>query len=370
VFSSHPLLNWNLWIACGTCFEAGSVFVWTAAIGVNRRGDFFASALGLLGIIVWWTAVAIGVRWLARDDEALSHWPLSAVLAASPGGLPLLTIPDLNPSQLPVDAAIMIALLTHIALATSFAMRFGRVPLGVRWSPNGARLGGNSCKVWLRPPRRSRLSAIVWKQCRELASLILIGVIAVSAIVLVQIVLHPELYNRPHALADMLIGVTIGIGLLVALAAGVANFDRDLGPRINNFWRSRPISPDLWFWTKFLSGLAIVALVFNPSPLAAIWWSLSADPANHFRSGDLLTFFFLVAIYAAAVAAICLIRQTIYAAILGGGLISGLVVISMKWVYPEHMPLESVVMILSTITMLACTLVAWLAVRYDWGRKT
>jgi len=28
--------------------------------------------------------------------------------------------------------------------------------------------------------------------------------------------------------------------------------------KLGNFWRSRPINPDLWFWAKYATGLLIL----------------------------------------------------------------------------------------------------------------
>ncbi len=49
-----------------------------------------------------------------------------------------------------------------------------------------------------------------------------------------------------------LVGIlTSTIGLLVALVVGIGMILTDVSPPLNTFWRSRPINPDLWFWTKF-----------------------------------------------------------------------------------------------------------------------
>src|SRR4029077_3506548 len=121
------------------------------------------------------------------------------------------------------------------------------------------------------------------------------------------------------------------------------------------FWRSRPINPDLWFWCKFVSGLATVSLIFSAPPVATIWWWFRADVANHFSSADLSAYFFEAVIYTAAMAAICLIRQTIYAAILGVGLVALIVVIPVFWIDPHRMRLESVIFAVSAIATVACT---------------
>jgi hypothetical protein len=366
LFSDRPLLNWNLYIAFATCFVASSVFIWVAAVGVNRRTEVAAGGLAMLAIIFWWTAIVVGAHWFFPNSPPAPFWPAGAILAASPGGLPLLIATELMPNEVGFIVPILIALIIHGGLAAWFALRFGRTEIGIRWSPK-ADLLSKSGPVLLRPPRRSRLSAIIWKQTRELTPIVVAGVIGIFSVVLVQFAIHPDFYSRVVQLSDLLIGVTTFVGMLVALAAGIAIFDRDLGPRLNTFWRSRPIKPDLWFWAKSISGLASISLVFIIPPLAAILWSVPVTAAGRFS--ETFVFFFHLAIYTAAMAAICLIRQNIYAAILGVGLVTLIVVIPMIWIDPQRVRLQSVIVALSTITTVACTLVAWLAVRYDWGRK-
>jgi hypothetical protein len=363
----HPLLNWNLFVVVIVSVVAASLFLWTATVGVNRRSEVIAGGLGLLTIVISWTAIIVGARWVLPDHSPLPLWPFGIILAAAPGGLALfLAAKPLASNGWELYAAVATATLVHFAVATVYVLRFGRTTLGFCWSPaaDRQRLG----PIFLRPPRRSKLSAIIWKQFREFTPLIVAGMVGIAALVGVNVLRDPKSYGQPRQLIQLLVSIASSVGLLIALIAGIAIFDHDLGPRLNTFWRSRPINPSLWFWAKFVSGLLIILSAFCV-PIVAFWW-LSRDSVSQFDNSQLLVFGLHVAVFAAAVAAICLIRQTIYAAILGVGFVALVVMIPWIWMDPLYMRVGSVIVTVSALTTVATTLVAWLAVRYDWGRKS
>ena len=94
--------------------------------------------------------------------------------------------------------------------------------------------------------------------------------------------------NDASYTVDLLVTITAMIGLLVALIVGIGMFDQDLGPRLNDFWRSRPIHPDLWFWTKYLAGLSILglALVLARVDRLLVVVARRTCPRLHVRSRD------------------------------------------------------------------------------------
>ncbi|HMC10789.1 MAG TPA: hypothetical protein VKH44_05845, partial [Pirellulaceae bacterium] len=102
-------------------------------------------------------------------------------------------------------------------------------------------------------------------------------------------------------------------GFVLAILIGVGAVIGDLQPGVNTFWRSRPISPRSWYWTKYGIGLATLLLAievpfllipgaYDLSNTSVLWWPLIWN----------VTFSF-------ALTATCLIRQPAHAAILAVG---------------------------------------------------
>jgi ABC-type transport system involved in multi-copper enzyme maturation permease subunit len=198
------------------------------------------------------------------------------------------------------------------------------------------------------------------------------GVLTMLAIVSGNVLLFSGYYlSGNHAqLADLVLTISIPVGFILALCVGISNFDQDMTSKTCEFWRSRPIHVDSWFWIKFLTGLTILVVAIVLPAIVALAYAYSngvtiSGPLRYEAAWTLLSFY--LAIYAAASATIIVIRQPIYAAILGVGAlligIAGFAVISET----EFVQLERVIYVIEFVTALLATLVAWLAIRYDWG---
>lgn len=379
VGTDHPLLDWIV----VSLIMAGAVVVsfllWTSAIGAGRKSEVAAGALALVVMIAWWAGIFVLVNLLhTRSSPELQGKALiTFLLAAGPGGLPLLLLnmaprwPWLLWIVLPVAVAI------HSALALWFVFRFGRVGGVGEFSPQTATADPGR-RDWLGPPRSSPLSAIAWKQFRESGPIVLAGLAAILAFVVVNILTYAgtEELASGYDVAFMILGLTANIGFLVVLIAGIGVFDRDLSPKFHTFWRSRPINPDLWYWTKYVTGLIVLsgALLI---PVAIAGGLSSFRLSNPPEQPSPLTVLMLVvcvywAIYALAAATICLIRVTIYAAILSAGALAfgtgalWLCLDNMEMELSELLATASIMAI--TVAVLA-TLVGWWAVRRDIAWK-
>ena len=187
--------------------------------------------------------------------------------------------------------------------------------------------------------------------------------------------------NSQPGLAEDYAFVSITVGMLMALIVGVGVQFYDIVPQLNAFWRSRPINADLWFWTKFLSGLAILlAAIYGP----LIAFSLLGDDPDlaHATHPDMIAMStLLIALFAAAVAMTSLVRQAVYAAILSiAAMYFGVVIVWLAgrfglyerdWLQTIIYEMtEHQVALAMVINFVVCTLVGWLAVRYDWGYKS
>ena len=63
------------------------------------------------------------------------------------------------------------------------------------------------------------------------------------------------------------------VAMLWAIVVGSGLYSADLSAGLGAFWRSRPISPNLWFWTKFAVGLAAVVGVLDGATILISWRS-------------------------------------------------------------------------------------------------
>jgi hypothetical protein len=162
----------------------------------------------------------------------------------------------------------------------------------------------------------------------------------------------------------------------------------DVSPQLNTFWRSRPISPDLWFWAKFFTGL-LVLFVSLYLPLVAFAFLAGTDESwREFWTSDAIAFpAITIAIYIAAVTMTCLVRHAVYAAILSiatlyvGPLLVLAGAAAVNWLIWRKEPKllfesESGWWMATAVAAAMCAvavgvlILGWLAVRYDWGRKS
>ena len=123
-----------------------------------------------------------------------------------------------------------------------------------------------------------------------------------------------------HEFHGYLVGAALSVGFFVTIVAGVGVFLEDLKPALHTFWRSRPVNVQLWFWLKFFTGLLITAIALGTPILVAYglmqfsWWDVDVPMlANSDQVTFIVVSFF--ALYCWSVAAACLIRQPLYAAV-------------------------------------------------------
>lgn len=108
-------------------------------------------------------------------------------------------------------------------------------------------------------------------------------------------------------------------GFALAVLIGVGAVIGDVQPGVNTFWRSRPISPHAWYWTKYIVGLVTMLLA------VAIPELLIAGSQHSFITETRgVAWWWLVwnCTFSFALTATCLVRQPGYAAILAVGGVS------------------------------------------------
>ena len=365
-----------------------SLVIWVAAVGVNRSDEVRAGALGILAIVSY-SFLLVVLAWKFIDFSSLpfSGFPawfktLAAIGPCGPVVLMWLENPDAMirttpPLQWPIPLA---SLAFHTLLAAYFIAKFGRVSQALRPSERTASVVVGD---WLAPPRRTRFGALVWKQFRESGPLALIALCMIFAMWLIMVTLIVyKAYSEGATWADVsphreglikewfeyTVAVWIFLGFFVAIVAGIGVFLEELRPGMDSFWRSRPINRDLWFWTKFGFGMAITLLALLIPVLIALALVSDRDidvfAPNRDLAGGVLVFAIQATVFATAALAMVLVRQAIYAAVLAIAIAPGFAVLGeyYEWNVPE-------IAICFAVNALLATLLAWLAVRYDWSLR-
>lgn len=363
-----------------------SLLIWAAAWGVNRADEISAGAVSLAVMVGWWVLLAVGWNVMLMGSTGVDTARLRAVGVGS-APLGFLMVPAIAERDTigSISLGLMSAVLVHGLLAAKYMFQFGRAGDAQVRSPRAAMVDLIRSD-WLAPPRRWPLTAIAWKQLRESGPIALTGLAGIVGIVAIlsiaQRVQGPDtVFSEP--IGTIYTQVAIIFGFFVALVVGIGVALNDLSPRLNTFWRSRPIHPSAWFWCKYITGLAIVlASIYVPIVLV----TAVTDPAmlDSTTIPDILVIPAAhLAIFAAAVAMTCLVRHAVYAAILSFGLLYlGLVTVWLAiggarllgWLEPRPEGVADMTSNQIAIGMLfnfvVCTLLAWLAMRYDWGHKS
>jgi hypothetical protein len=379
--------NWYVDVALATSLVAGSLFVWTAAFGVNRKDEISAGAVALVAILGSWLLLNMLWSVLLLRSTGVETARLRAIgVSMAPAGLL-----NLRPMADQQTAAVLFGLasaaVTHTLLGAWYVRRYGRDETREIGSPTSA-ISDDELMNSLKSPRHSPITAIVWKQFRESAPVALAGVIGVVGIFLLFVVIQwqyefPQWDNQLALYADLFARIAIAFGFGIALVAGIGVFLYDVRPGLNAFWRSRPINPHTWFWARYLVALAMVlAVIYLPVALANAIGRMHELMVSQ-ESSMMLMLSAHIAVFAAAAAMGCLVRHAVYAAILSVafmylGMLSVWVAIlfarRMEWIadLPDdalHLtePQLAAAMLLNFVVG---TLIAWLAVRYDWGRKS
>lgn len=353
-----------------------SLLIWMAATGVNLSDEIRAGAIGFLVIVGCWAMAA----WLPQLAWGRASTVLDRVIyGLLPGGVwfiaPELDDQAKDPGLGPAIARpslwllVTAAILSNSALAASYVWRFGRVASSRRQPIDSA--AKSIVPAWLAPPMRRPWKAILWKQICESLPLALMGagaILCVSLIVVAMVRQTQEGFLNDDLL-EMSIPVWMMIGALVSIVSGIGLWLDDLRPELHSFWRSRPISPDLWFTVKFSSS-AIITIATLALPSLLIFYAvamLTGRPAfsmyasNDWSTPVVIGLLSQFGFFCVAAALMATIRRPMVAALLTI-LLAAIVTFGMI----GPLALE-VVGIAATVAAISCIAIAinWLSVRYD-----
>lgn len=187
-----------------------------------------------------------------------------------------------------------------------------QAPVSAGLAPQGVHLTSQ------RQPRFHQLRALLRKQARESWSISVAGVAIIWGFVLLAHIASTRI-APPLTIFESLLTAVIYVGPLWAMVLGVGTFADELHPSLYHFWRSRPISPSKWYWSKLLGNALLFTLLFEvpvavlaaPGPPQTTVWNTMWTPFGYLATVWPLHLMFL----ALAVCMTCLVRQPIYAGV-------------------------------------------------------
>ncbi|MEQ8847143.1 hypothetical protein [Botrimarina sp.] len=377
-FFPRPLATglWQIDVALLVAATSASLLVWVVAVSANRDDEVRAAAIAL-GVIafVWGTASALLYWWAADTDSSIWMGALGqSLLAALPGGFvaiaplnapaffPADRLPGPTPSPLTALEVVSVFVAVHGVLVCRWLSAYGAAQA---WRSDVLqRLNERRRGAWLDAPMASPRAAIVWQTVRTCAPVV-VGSLVLAAVYTALIYsIESGMGSKPLSFRDgvmMTSLLTIACGFLAALVVGVGVLLEDLRPGVNRFWRSRPISPDAWFWTKSAGGLAALAIPFGAAYL--IYGATQHGTFADFLRADHRGALVFALLYTSTVAAVVVVRQPVYGAILGVCLMGMFAAPNLfeGWFSAE---LATSVVVLGVVLT---TLAGWQAFRRDWS---
>jgi hypothetical protein len=378
------LPDWRAGIAVVTTLTAISFYLWSAALGVNRRDEVSAGAFSLACMFGWWGLLVLLWQVLLIGSKSADTTRIIALgLGTAPGGImPMSQTPAIHGTARVFGFCAMIV--AHVMLAGWYVRRFGKVEpnqYSARAEVRTATFTTSQKAAWRWP-----VQAIAWKQLRETAPIVVAGfgcIFVMFGLLAIAQGFHTISANTMSAdeLAAGFAGTSVAFGVMIALVAGIGVLLSDVGSSLNTFWRSRPIHPDLWFWTKYFTAIAII-LVAIYVPMAVTLLLLSSQATAELLEGGWIPLLSHVSVFAAAVAMTALFRHAVYAAILSipaifigavlllAGMAAGRLAGWIEWLPGEFWNLSEQQFLCGLLLgVVINTLIAWLAVRFDWGVK-
>ena len=269
-------LKTGFWTLDWFCpYSAASFYIWAAAGGVNRKDEISAGAVALVVMLLWFIAVLYVNycfdRWGQLPTGKVADSAMSFELmtvSTLPGGLLSTAEKSSRLEGYLFIVGIGIAVVVHLALATWYILRFGRVTNVEVRSPQAASRFADR-NAWLAAPRTSTFSAIAWKQFRESGPILLAGLAGIIGIV-AAVFSFAWFEGNSGSIGEIYTAIAITMGFVMSLVIGIGVAFYDVRPQLNTFWRSRPINPDAWFWCKYGTGMVVLlATIYVPILLIA-----------------------------------------------------------------------------------------------------
>ncbi len=330
-----------------------NMYLWFTAVGVTQKTELRAGLVGIAVAVTWFMVIALTAwlteivfgpyRYLHPDDRTIPDLLFACIFGISPYGA-YLAVEDYA-GQFWTFAT---AQATTLCLLTLWVLyRFGRMTRHDNASPAMSKNPAGSRQ--LARPRYAPITAIAWKQWRDMAPMVALGLLVIAVFVADSVMNSFVYRDKPDAIEQVRSSLVywIGyesrtIGILLALVVGVGTFVGDYRAAALTFWRSRPISPRLWFWSKYLTGLLVVELTMITPWLIAQVATGNHDMASS-RSGYMGAVFVLYwFIYTVSVFMACFLRHTVYAGIMAAGVVAAILIPPLVEPYLKQFSVETV----------------------------
>lgn len=212
--------------------------------------------------------------------------------------------------------SIGFSVLMLVILGRVFAHRYGAFT-------RNATLLGNVIERTVTPPASRRIPpqhatpirALLWAEGRQSLPLAAAGLLVALTLAVCDLLMEHRLQG--HSFGSGLLMVlphyTGMSGILWASVVGSSLYSAELGNGLGAFWRSTPIRPSLWFWSKFVVGLLAMLLVLDGIPVAVSW----ASPRESLITGMSWTYIACmpllhVFLYSVAVLGTCWSRKPVF----------------------------------------------------------
>ena len=297
-------------------------------IGTWCRREATVAFLGVIIVLISFESTEFGKNLANARHTVASQWiggvfPQSLAIPWGYGELDGSSYTDLELAP-QVAGPLTVNLFLSLALGAWFATHYGsrsETTATVRrrwWSPQMPHL---LSRLPIQLP--GRWAALVWLNARQSIPLCVSGLVVAGLLTLIslrEMRSYPTLESR---FIRQLPESTWMLGMLWGAIVAVGVFGAETKSGIDQFWRSRPIPPRMWFWVKYGIGLASLLITLDVLPSLGLW---SLGQRTEVGSGYQLiglrsSLYCLPLLHARAysftVAAICLLRRPIHGAVLG-----------------------------------------------------
>ncbi len=288
-------------------------------IGARRRAETQIGFIGA-GVAFVWLMLRFPFHWMNNNfllNMSGMLLPQTLAMAAS--------YKDVGGSYDDIMMAprVWLPLAGNLLVLTALAVGFGSL-YGSR--PRARVVAGPKWPGWrmpaLLPWTPGRLpgpwASLVWLNVRQAVPLCLPGLFLATLVVAFMQLVHQQRFHPAvvFKIAHELPGGILIVGLLWGAVVGSGVFASECDFRLEQFWRSRPISPSAWFWVKYCGGLAAVLGVLDFVAVVIDYDSLLHFRRNH----DGMSWAYLACVpllhtmtYSLAVLGTCWLRRPILA---------------------------------------------------------
>lgn len=207
-----------------------------------------------------------------------------------------------------------LTIVIQLVIGLLFMLQYGRMRKTVPAKSRGSwrwRLPSVWTYIPIRPIGPG--SALAWLELRQAFPLVVYGFLLALVVTGVTVFIEDsDSASAADSFRSQLPHSVFFVGMLWSTVVAAGLFSADLGERLGSFWRSRPISPGMWFWTKYSIGLAMVLLILDGLSILVSWNAPREAPTQGMSWAFVACFPILHAwLYTLAVLGTCWLRKPV-----------------------------------------------------------